>query len=368
MEHEKNGNDVSAHCLALLRRAHTADASDIHFVPREDDVLIELRIRGYLCHESITSHAEARRAVNHFKFLAGMDIAQTRLPQSGAMPVVLNGVPISLRFSTLPTPWAESLVIRLLPQDRALGIHDLSIFKECVSGLKQLLNYESGLILISGPTGSGKTTTLYTLLHAFQRKYHARVITLEDPIEERHDTFVQMEINERSQLTYASGFKALLRHDPDVVMIGEIRDEETARVAVKAALSGHLVLSTVHASHALATIERLNELGLQRFDLKETLVAVIAERLVTILCPSCGAQCSPDCANKRHRKRTGLFEIVSGMPLHRQLTSIPRRGVQSDYKTIDDYMAEGISLGLIEKNAWQKGGAVRATEIPVDRR
>ncbi|TGA96410.1 type II/IV secretion system protein [Sporolactobacillus shoreae] len=284
-----------------------------------------------------------------------MDIGERRLPQSGAMITVINHDTLSLRMSTLPTPYNESLVIRLLPQNKTLSISDLSVFDEAVKSLSSLLNYENGLILVSGPTGSGKTTTLYTLMAALQKRYHARIITLEDPIEKRNETFVQMEVNEKANFTYADGFKAILRHDPDIVMIGEIRDEETAKLAVRASLTGHLVLSTVHASDAAGTLRRLTELGIPRFDLRDTLVGVIAERLVTIQCPECGNNCSPECANRHHPKRTGIFEILAGRPLQEILSSDDQRSRIPQYKTIEDYLEEGIASGWIAKEIL-KGG------------
>ncbi|WP_100488262.1 competence type IV pilus ATPase ComGA [Sporolactobacillus pectinivorans] len=355
---EERSNQIGKRSRELLAHAYSADASDIHFIPRRQDTLIELRIHGYLYEMAIMASDDAERMVNHFKFLSGMDIGERRLPQSGAMMTVIKHDTLSLRMSTLPTPYRESLVIRLLPQSKNLSINDLSVFKEAVNGLSSLLNYENGLILVSGPTGSGKTTTLYTLMSALQKRYHARIITIEDPIEKRNDAFVQMEVNEKANFTYADGFKAILRHDPDIVMIGEIRDEETARIAVRASLTGHLVLSTVHAFDAAGTIRRLVELGIPRFDLKETLVAVIAERLVTIQCPECGNVCTPECENRHHPKRTGIFEILAGLPLYELLTSKTRRPQRPQYKTIDDYLEEGVAAGWIAKEIL-KGGAPR---------
>lgn len=357
---------IRERCQVLLADAYSADASDVHFIPRAEETLIELRIHGYLYQMAIIAADEAERMINHFKFLSGMDIGETRLPQSSAMPTVFAHDHASLRFSTLPTPSGESMVIRILPQRKNPAIEDLSVFEESVNGLNCLLNYQNGLILVSGPTGSGKTTTLYTLLAALQKKYNARVITLEDPIEKRNDTFVQMEVNERANFTYARGFKAILRHDPDIIMIGEIRDEETARIALKASLSGHLVLSTVHAAHAASTIQRMSELGVSRFDLRETLIGVIGERLVSIQCPNCGAVCKPDCPNRHHPKRTGIFEILAGMPLHDLLANQTFSSVHPGYKTIEDFIEEGVSRGWIEEDIRERGVVSHAYQKKLD--
>lgn len=339
-------SDVEKKGRKIIAEAYSVEASDIHFLPRENDTLVELRVRGHLLEFDRLPPDFAERIIAHFKFLSGMDIGDKRRPQSGSMLVELRHAPVHLRLSTLPTPYRESLVIRLLPQDRNLLVDDLSIFKEATVQLSSLLNYDNGLVLVSGPTGSGKTTTLYTLLSAAKRRYNARIITLEDPIEKKNDNFVQMEINEKANFSYADGFKAILRHDPDIIMVGEIRDQETAQIAVRAALTGHLVFSSVHASDAVGTIERLVELGIPRFDLKETLVGVIAERLVSIHCPVCGPVCEPNCENRHHPKRTALFEILAGRALHEVLTHV-RMPAHPDYKTIEDYMREGVAMGMI---------------------
>lgn len=339
-------SDVEKKGRKILDEAYSVEASDIHFLPRADDTLVELRVGGHLLELDRLSPDFAERLIAHFKFLSGMDIGDRRRPQSGSMLLELCRSPVNLRLSTLPTPYNESLVIRLLPQGSNLLVDDLSVFKEATVQLSSLLNYDNGLILVSGPTGSGKTTTLYTLLSAAKRRYNARIITLEDPIEKKNDNFVQMEINEKANFSYADGFKAILRHDPDIIMVGEIRDQETAKIAVRAALTGHLVMSTVHAFDAMGTIERLVELGIPRFDLKETLVGVVAERLATIHCPVCGPVCEPECENRHHPKRTALFEILAGRALHEVLTHVLPRA-HADYKTIEDYMREGVAMGMI---------------------
>ncbi|MBM7646356.1 competence protein ComGA [Scopulibacillus daqui] len=332
----------------ILCEACSIEASDIHFIPRQNDTLIELRIHSHLYELEILPKAFSERIISHFKFLSGMDIGERRRPQNGAMTLTINNQKVNLRLSTLPAAYDESLVIRLLPQNRQLKVADLSIFSESTSQLLSLLNYDNGLILLSGPTGSGKTTTLYTLLSAAQKSYNSRIITLEDPVEKKHESFVQMEVNEKANFNYADGFKAILRHDPDMIMVGEIRDLETAKIAVRASLTGHLVFSTVHASDTMGTIQRLIELGIPRFDLKETLVAVISQRLVMIHCPMCGAVCKPDCLNRGHPKRTGIFEILAGMSLHDILTN-EKRKTRVSFKTLDDFIRQGISAGYIPK-------------------
>lgn len=321
-------------------------ASDIHFNPRRHDVIIDLRINNTLRTIDYLPLQKAEKLISHFKFLSGMDIGEKRRPQNGAMDLYLSNELVHLRLSTLPSSFSESLVIRLLPQSFDLLLSDLSIFKEATVQLKSLLNYHSGLILISGPTGSGKTTTLYTMLATAQQLFNSRIVTLEDPVEKKNEAFIQMEINERADITYADGFKAVLRHDPDIIMVGEIRDSETARIAIRAALTGHLIFSTVHAGDAFSTIQRMLELGIPLFDLKETLVGIISQRLAIVPCAQCQKLCDPTCPSYSNIQRTGIFEILAGMPLHDVLIE-GKRNPRSRYKKIDDYMRQGISSGLL---------------------
>lgn len=341
-------NEVEEKSEEILRIAFELSASDIHLVPRKSDTLIEFRINNHLHEYDILPTPFAERIIAHYKFRAGMDIGERRRPQSGSFDVVIHHQTINLRFSTLPTPNNESLVIRLLPQSMDTRLAELSIFSESTSQLATLLNYDSGLLLFSGPTGSGKTTTMYAMLNSAKRRFNSRIITLEDPIEKRHDEFVQMEINEKADLTYYTGFKAILRHDPDIIMVGEIRDQETAKIAVRAALTGHLVFSTVHSADSIGTIGRLIELGIPKYDLKETLVGVVAQRLISIHCPICGpSACSSTCPNRKKLKqrRTAIYEILAGLPLHDALTDKIHN--KKRYKRLDDYYRQASALGYL---------------------
>ncbi|WEG14291.1 competence type IV pilus ATPase ComGA [Pullulanibacillus sp. KACC 23026] len=340
-------HEVETYAASLLQAASESHASDIHFVPQETTTLIEFRINSHLYEFDYLPQAKAKQLIAHFKFRAGMDIGDYRRPQSGAFDYWLQNDCLHLRFSTLPIASQESLVIRLLPHSRTNRLSELTLFPEASKQLHTLLSYDNGLLLIAGPTGAGKTTTLYALLSEAKKRYNARIITLEDPIEKRHPGFVQMEVNERSDLTFYSGFKAILRHDPDIIMVGEIRDQETATIAIRASLSGKLVLSTVHAFDTLGAIHRMTELGISRFDLKETLIGVTAQRLITIQCPTCGPVCQKDCPNRlfTQHKRTALYEILTGMPLHHALTDPQAKRLK--FKRLDDYYEEAYALGYI---------------------
>ncbi|WP_085523372.1 competence type IV pilus ATPase ComGA [Tuberibacillus sp. Marseille-P3662] len=345
--------DIEDKSREILAAAVELKATDIHFVPRKKDTLIELRVDDHLYEmENIPSH-EARRVISHFKFVSGMDIGDRRKPQDGAYDTVIKKQPVHLRLSTLPATYNESLVIRILPQVMDERINDLSVFSECTAHLESLLNYDYGLILFAGPTGSGKTTTLYTMLTAAKRRYNARIVTLEEPVEKKNESFVQMEVNEKADLTYANGFKAILRHDPDVIMIGEIRDLDTAKIAVRAALTGHLVFSTIHASDSFSTVHRLLEMGIPRYDLKDTLVGVVSQRLIAVHCPVCGRKCTKHCKNRTMNRRTGIYEILAGMALHEVLEK-GNRHTKVEYRTLEDYIRIGMAMGYIPRKDHSK--------------
>jgi competence protein ComGA len=340
-------HDVEKWAETLLGAAWEVNASDIHFVPRDETTLVEFRVNSHLYEFEFFPPPLATRLISHFKFRAGMDISDRRRPQNGAYNHWFGNDCVHLRFSTLPVASEESLVIRLLPQNMTDRLSDLSLFPEASLQLHSLLTYNNGLILISGPTGTGKTTTLYALLMAAKKRYNSRIITLEDPVEKRNDQFVQMEVNEQADLSFYTGFKAILRHDPDIIMVGEIRDKDTATIAIRAALSGKLVLTTVHAFDAVGAIHRMTELGISRFDLKETLVGVSSQRLITIQCPHCGPVCRKECPKRLypHQKRTAIYEILSGMSLHHFLSEPQSKRL--NFKRLDDYYQQAYTMGYI---------------------
>jgi competence protein ComGA len=259
----KEGDSLSMvehHAERLIHEAFLEGVTDIHLVPRKDDCLIKFRLGNDLSVKESISKTHSTKLISHFKFLASMDIGEKRRPQNGSLMLSIQQKLINLRLSTLPTPNEESLVIRLLPQDDSFPISELSLFPNTTRTLLSFMMHAHGLIIFTGPTGSGKTTTLYSLLHASNKEINRNVITLEDPIEKHTDHLLQVQVNEKAGITYATGLKAILRHDPDIIMVGEIRDEETAKIAIRAALTGHLVLSTMHTKDAKGAIYRLLEL------------------------------------------------------------------------------------------------------------
>ncbi len=274
---------------ALLRAAVAEGASDVHCEPKEDGLLIRFRLDGEMRDHTRLPLAHRDAFLARGKIFGGMDITEKRLPQDGRAVLRDGARRFHLRLSTLPTVHGESLVFRLLDQSMPAQAFDkLGFLPEQATALDRALHGPAGLIYLTGPTGSGKTTTLHAALHALD--HHGRVIhTLEDPVEYEFTAIRQTEIREKIGLTFATALRALLRQNPDVLLVGETRDAETAQLAVRAALTGHLVLSTLHTNDALAAIPRLRDLGVEPFLLAAALRLVAAQRLVRRLCPDCKA-------------------------------------------------------------------------------
>lgn len=267
----------------ILHHANRLSASDIHFFPFSTNTEIYFRILGERTFYQNITNTEYKLLLTYYKYTSGMDIGEIRKPQNGIITEILNEVSISLRLSTLPVYHMESLAIRLLPQNETNSLQSLFLFNVQRNKLEKLMNYPRGIILLTGPTGSGKSSTLYALLKNVLKEKPFQTITLEDPVEKELPHILQVEINEKAGITYQAGLKAALRHDPDIIMIGEIRDKETAQFAFEAALTGHLILSTIHAKNTFETIPRLLDLGVKREYIRQSLVSVAALELLPII-------------------------------------------------------------------------------------
>ena len=273
---------VEQKCLHLLEQAIAYDASDIHLLPREKDYKVMFRKFGQFVSIANIPDELAIRMISYFKFLSLLDISEKRKPQSGAFQKTLQHQLYSLRISTLPSTFQkESLAIRFFRQNYTLPINELCYDANSAEQLLKLVNQPSGLLLLSGATGSGKTTTLYSLLHYCATKLSRHVISLEDPVECMQEDLLQIQINERAGITYSSGLKAILRHSPEVIMIGEIRDKETAQIAMQAALTGHLVISTIHAKDTVNCLYRLLDLSVSLEDIRQMVLAIVTQSLYT---------------------------------------------------------------------------------------
>ena len=271
----------------VLTRAITDRASDIHFEPFEHEFKIRYRVDGALYALSSPAKEFALSVTSRLKVLANLDIAERRIPQDGRIRVTLEGRAVDLRVSTLPTQFGESVVLRVLDQSAVeLDLSVLGLPGDVLAGLQKVIQRPSGIILVTGPTGSGKTTTLYSGLRALSTPV-VKLLTIEDPVEYEIDGIMQVPINPAAGLTFAAALRAFLRQDPDIIMVGEIRDLETAQIAIQASLTGHLVLSTLHTNDAPAAVTRLIDMGVEPFLLASTVEAVLAQRLVRRICPDC---------------------------------------------------------------------------------
>ena len=271
---------IKRHVQQLVQRAKEVQASDIHFVISNDEILVQFRIGSLMfLHETLTL-STYQMLLSYIRYEASLSLSKPKQPQSGVLTLQLENEPLSCRVSILPTYHYQSLVLRLLYQDKTRDLDELAYFKHSATQLKQLLQHPVGLILISGPTGSGKTTTTYAMMQHLKQQLHKSVISLEDPVECYIKSFLQISIQEQGGMSFEAGLREVLRHDPDVIVIGEIRDEKTARYALRAALTGHLVISTVHAKSCASTIHRLVDLGLPLHDLMQVCVGIVNQKLL----------------------------------------------------------------------------------------
>ena len=330
---------------ALLAEAIKENASDIHIEPYEDRLVVRLRIDGVLKEVLQPQRALAPLLVSRIKVMSKLDIAEKRLPQDGRISLRVGGRSVDVRVSTLPSSHGERVVLRLLDKQAGkLDLAHLGMAQQELDEIGSLIKRPHGIILVTGPTGSGKTTSLYAMLTVLNERSR-NIITVEDPIEYYLDGIGQTQVNSKVDMSFAKGLRAILRQDPDVVMVGEIRDIETAEIAVQASLTGHLVLSTLHTNTAVGAITRLRDMGVEPFLLSSSLIGTIAQRLVRRLCTTCrepypasesdkkllgiSQQTEPvtiyrangcnQCNHLGYRGRIGLFEVVSIDESMRQL-------------------------------------------------
>ncbi len=272
---------------SIVDQAVRERASDVHIEPYQKDIRVRFRIDGDLKEIMTLSRSSLSPIITRIKIIGNMNIAEKRVPQDGRVESIINGREIDMRISTLPTVYGEKTVIRLLDKTsfnftkESLGFseRDLKVFNN-------ILTQPYGMILVTGPTGSGKTTTLYTVLQELN-KIEKNIITIEDPVEYKLKGINQVQTNEKGGLTFAKGLRSVLRQDPDIVMVGEIRDGETAEIATRAAITGHLVLSTLHTNDSPSTVARLTDMGIAEYLVSSSVIGIISQRLVKLLCPKC---------------------------------------------------------------------------------
>ncbi len=309
---------------ALLTQAARDGASDIHIEPYERTSSVRFRVDGTLREVVQPNRALHAALISRLKVMADLDIAEKRLPQDGRISLRIGTRSVDVRVSTLPSAHGERAVLRLLEKnDSRLSLEALGLHGATLQRLKELVGQPHGIILVTGPTGSGKSTTLYAALQQLDAT-QLNIMTVEDPIEYELSGIGQTQVNPKIDLTFAKALRAILRQDPDVIMIGEIRDFETAQIAIQASLTGHLVLATLHTNDAASAVTRLTDMGIEPFLLSSSLLGVLAQRLVRKLCPSCrrpeGAMWRPAgctaCGQTGYQGRTGIFELlVANEPL-----------------------------------------------------
>ena len=278
----------------ILYQAAKSNTSDVHIDSNNTEVVVRFRVDGVL-HATVTLPRSIQRTlINRIKIMSRLDISQHGLPQDGRTLIVIAGRKIDIRVSTMPTVYGEKAVMRLLYQDQDLfSIDQLGMPEIIREQLRRLIRQSGGIILVSGPTGSGKTTTLYAALQEIDR-HSKNIMTIEEPVEYKMAGYVQIEVNPKLGLTFANALRSVLRQDPDVIMVGEMRDRETALIAIQAALTGHTVFSTVHTNNAPATIARLVDMGVEPYMISSTLMAVLAQRLVRKICRECRVEVPVD--------------------------------------------------------------------------
>jgi len=354
----------------IINQAIADRASDIHIEAYRRGLHVRNRIDGILCDVMAPPRSIHAAMVSRIKIMANMDIAERRVPQDGRAHLVIEGKEYDLRVSTLPTVFGENVVMRILDQSTArVGLERLGFTASMYQAWEGLIRKPHGMILVSGPTGSGKTTTLYSTLNKLNT-LDKKVLTVEDPVEYQLARVNQVQVNPKAGLTFANGLRSFLRQDPDIIMVGEIRDRETAIIAIQASLTGHLVLSTIHTNDAPSTVTRLVDMGIEPFLVSSSLMAVIAQRLVRTICPYCKEAYTPPsealrrlgikplareevvfyrgrgcdrCKGSGYRGRTGVFELMIVSEPIRQLVlkgtsakDIQARAIADGMKTLGD--------------------------------
>ncbi len=364
----------------IIYRAISMRASDIHLQVTENSLKVRYRIDGFLHDIFVLPKKFHPPIVTRIKIMANLDIAEKRIPQDGRTSIKVDSKKIDIRISVIPTFFGESIVLRLLDRETfLLGLEELGFSEDNYNKFNQLIHYDHGIILLTGPTGSGKTTTLYAALSKIN-KPGINIITLEDPVEYNLEGINQIQVNPKVGLTFANGLRSILRHDPNVIMVGEIRDIETAEMAIQASLTGHLVFSTLHTNDASSAIIRLMDMGIEPYLIASSLIGVMAQRLVRLNCPNCSIEEKPPfelissigleekdladgkfmkgqgcrkCLNEGYYGRTGIFELliideeIRELILKRASSSdIKKAGLKKGMKTLRMDGIEKIKKGL----------------------
>ena len=296
---------------SLFKQASRDDASDIHLEAYDKQSVVRFRVDGNLRDVVELKRGLHAALVSRIKIMASLDIAEKRMPQDGRISLRVGGKALDIRVSTLPTAHGERVVMRLLEKNYSkLDLKALGMAVDTEKSFLELINKPYGIVLVTGPTGSGKTTTLYSALLTLRSQVN-NIMTVEDPIEYNLEGVGQTQVNSRIEMNFARALRAILRQDPDIVMIGEIRDLETAQIAVQASLTGHLVLATLHTNDAPSAVTRLIDMGIEPFLLSSSLLGVLGQRLIRLTCTACHGQGCADCTQTGFKGRAGIYELMT---------------------------------------------------------
>lgn len=352
-------NIINAICLEAIRRS----ASDIHIQGAKDSVNIRLRIDGVLQTVRVFNKGIFDTLASRIKIMSGLNVMESRLCQDGRMSVQTGGKNLDFRVSIVPSVAGQNIVLRLFnSENENLSLEDLGFSKENLSKIKAVLKSPHGMILATGPTGSGKTTTLHALLKEMDDE-HLKIVAIEDPVEKVISGIEQIQVNDEIGLTFESVLRRILRHDPDVIMVGEIRDKETAQLAVRASLTGHLILSTLHTNDSISAVSRLRNLGIEPYLIAGTLKTVIAQRLARKTCIPCKGKGCEECGFTGYRGRTAASEVFSldehcraMIEKNKPETELKKYLIKQGFKTLKEDAALKIKSGISTKEEMMREG------------
>ncbi len=349
---------------SLLFRAVKSKASDIHVEPFEKDLVVRFRIDGLLYDIMHPPKKVQNSVISRIKIMANLNIAEKRMPQDGRIRIKIAGKDIDIRVSTLPTSFGESVVMRLLDKSKVvLSLDTMGIAGQNLVTVTDLINKSHGIILVTGPTGSGKTTTLYGMLSQINST-DLKIITVEDPVEYQLSGINQIQVNSKIDLTFASALRSILRQDPDVVMVGEIRDKETAEIAIQASLTGHLVISTLHTNDSASSIARLIDMGVEPFLVASSVIGIIAQRLARTVCKECAIRYKPSIEEIQQIGLTAekvgdkMFLKAKGCPACLDTGYAGRTGLHEILLADDEIRSmimKNVQAGIIKRKAMEKG-------------
>ena len=355
----KNDAPIIRMINSLFKQASRDSASDIHLEAYEKQSVVRFRVDGNLRDVVDLKRGLHAALVSRIKIMASLDIAEKRMPQDGRISLRVGSKALDIRVSTLPTAHGERVVMRLLEKNYSkLDLKTLGMAPDTEKSFLELINKPYGIVLVTGPTGSGKTTTLYSALLTLRSQVN-NIMTVEDPIEYNLEGVGQTQVNSRIDMNFARALRAILRQDPDIVMIGEIRDLETAQIAVQASLTGHLVLATLHTNDAASAVTRLIDMGIEPFLLSSSLLGVLGQRLIRLTCTVCHGQGCAECTQSGFKGRAGIYELMTTSVELKELIHQSASEAQIRQKALDTGMRSLVQ----DSERWVSAGMTTPAEV-----